>query len=396
MGHYNGIAGFRTLGFFVLLSAIAGCANQPQQESTYSVSVPADTSQNTTTTTAAASDSTMVDPTPVRVREDVPLRYVVKKGDTLWGIANHFLRDSWQWPEIWYVNDKIRNPHLIYPGDVLTLVYKEGKPRLVANVETEVSAYSGDVVKLSPQARPGDLERAIPAIPIEAIRDFLNSSRLVTPEEMKSAPYLLSFLDPQVVGGADAEVYVKGYKPGNPTTFAVVRSGEVYKDPDTGEILGYEAIPVGTAEVTDTRHELVTVRLLRTVREARPGDRLLPLEQETFDAYFYPKAPKNKIDASIISVLDGVSQITQYQVVTLNRGANAGLERGDILSVLQAGRKARDPDSPMLFDRQVTLPDLEAGTMMIFKVAPKVSYGLIMRSTRAIHRLDKVQNPTQR
>lgn len=392
MGHYKGIQGFpiaRIFGISALLIAagLSACAQQPERAATYRIEVPAESMEMAPpVTTALPPDS--LSPVAARLRTDAPLRYVVKKGDTLWHIANRFLLDAWQWPEIWYVNDKIQNPHLIYPGDVLSLIYINGAPRLISGD----NPVPDNVVRLSPRTREEQLRDAIPAIPIEAIRDFLASPRVVTADELSRSAYLVAFLDPQLVGGAGAKAYVKNLKPGVANTYAVVRMGEILRDPETNELLGYEAIPVGAAEVVETTDSLATIRLLRTTREARAGDRLLPLEADTFDAYFYPKAPSVKINGRIISVLDGVSEITQYQVVTLNRGVRDGLERGDVLSILQAGRTTRDPydTSP---EKLIKLPDLFAGSVLVFKLAPRVSYALVLNNTRAIHRLDKVENP---
>lgn len=398
MGQYNGNWGCRTFRIIGLLgiAALAACAQQPAQRTSNIYTIEADgapPADSSAEAYAPVRTTPVVVPTkPLRLREEAPLRYVVKKGDTLWDISSHFLLDPWQWPQIWMVNDQIRNPHLIYPGDVLRLIYVNGQPRLVGN-DSPLQGDGDNTLRLSPQVRESGLGNAIPAIPIEAIRDFFASARVVTPEEMSKAPYLVSFIDPVLVNGAGSQGYVKNLTPGI-STFALVRMGDAYRDPQTRKILGYEAIPVGTVEVVESADKLARVKIISTVREARPGDRLLPLEEESYDAYFYPKAPERVVDGRIIAVLDGVSQITQYQVVTINRGSEAGMERGDVLTVLQTGRIVRDPETRSS-EKRVVLPDLEAGTVMVFKVMPRISYALVTNSTRAIHKLDKVESPTQ-
>lgn len=393
MQHYKTNWGFRTLKVSVCMLAVLGaaCVQQPKRSSSYPVNMPASDSAQAGTAGGSgpsSSSASGVGKAAPRLREDAPLRYVVKKGDTLWGIANHFLRDAWQWPEIWYVNQQVKNPHLIYPGDVLSLIYVDGKPRIVSG-DTEPS--DGGVVRLSPRTREEGLDNAIPAIPIEAIRDFLTSSRIVTLDEMRKAPYIVAFVEPQIVAGAGAQAYVKDLKPGVASVYSVVRMGEAYRDPETKELLGYEAIPVGTAEVIEDTNKIATVRLIKSVREVRAGDRLLPLEKDTYEAFFYPKAPSRPVSGRILTVLDAATNITQYQVITINRGSDAGLEPGDVLTIMQSGRKARDPHSSA--DVSISLPDLEAGTCLVFKITPKISYALVTNSTRAIHRLDKVESP---
>ncbi|WP_028080973.1 LysM peptidoglycan-binding domain-containing protein [Solimonas soli] len=320
---------------------------------------------------------------PVALREDAPLRYVVKKGDTLWGIANHFIKQPWQWPEIWYVNDQVKNPHLIYPGDVLTLVWRDGRPMIMA-----ADGLSADTEYLSPRVRELPLAQAIPTIPLESIRDFLSNPRLVDAEQLRDAPYILSFVDPHVIEGAGSLIYMQKLPNGGRTRWDAIRLGSKMVDPDSGELLGWEGTPVGAVEVRAFGTP-ATGLITRSDREALAGDRLIPPADETLDTNFYPHAPTHRIGGRILSVYDGVSQIGQYQVVTLNRGRREGIEPGHVLSILQAGRQARDPYSNHL----VALPELYAGTLMVFKVESKVSYALVMSAVREIHTLDRVEQP---
>lgn len=322
------------------------------------------------------------------LREKVPLRYVVKKGDTLWGISNHFLLNAWEWPEIWYVNGQVRNPHKIYPGDVLTLMVVNGRPQLVAEKQPELRED-----RVLPQVRASKLTDAIPAIPIEAIRDFLQSPRMVTQEEIKKAPYILDFVDEHLMVGAASRVYVRRLNPKDETIdYNVVRLGREYQDPVSGERLGYEATDIGYAEL-EKKGDPGVAMMTKTTREALAGDYFLPVEPEDFDAFFYPHAPTDDMRATIIAVYDGVTQVGQYQVVALNRGGRNGVEPGHVLTVMQSNRTARDPYGA-LGESTVKLPDVKAGTAMVFKVTPKVSFALIMEATRAIKVLDKAVKPT--
>ncbi len=314
------------------------------------------------------------------LREDAPLRYTVKKGDTLWDIAQHFLRDPWQWPELWYTNSQVRNPHQIYPGDVLSLVSVGGRTRL---------AFDGTVDRLSPRIREAALDASLPAIPIEAIRNFLRGPRLVTLEETRRAPYIVAFADERLAVGANSDVYVKNLPAEVAYNYAVVRVGEPYRDPDSGALLGYEAIPTGEAELREPGTP-AQMRVTKSNREVLVADRLLPIEAESFDANFYPHPPTTDINGRIISVYDGLSQISQYQIVALNRGTEQGLDPGTVLDIYQPGRRVPDPYGK----GTVTIPEQRAGMLMVFKVTPMLSYGLVMNATRPLHVLDKVAKPS--
>lgn len=380
MVNYNGLVRAKVLllGSMVLGATSAFAAITPAPDVDASNAAPE----------AATTLPPITDKSAPALRDKVPLRYVVKKGDTLWSISNHFLLNAWEWPEIWYVNGQVRNPHKIYPGDVLTLMVVNGRPQLVAAPQPDLRED-----RVSPQVRASKLENAIPAIPIEAIRDFLQSPRMVTPDEIKKAPYLLDFVDEHLMVGAASRVYVRRLKPNDETVdYNVVRLGQEYKDPVSGELLGYEATDIGYAEL-EKKGDPGVAMMTKTTREALAGDYFLPVEPESFDAYFYPHAPADDMRATIISVYDGVSQVGQYQVVALNRGGRNGMEPGHVLTVMQSNRTARDPYGS-LGSSTVKLPDVAAGTAMVFKVTPKVSFALIMEATRAIKVLDKAVKPT--
>lgn len=356
-----------------LVSACAGTASRPAAPPSQDFSsVPAPAAA----AVAPASQPQRTVAAP-RIREDAPLRYVVKPGDTLWQIANRYLLDPWQWPEIWTVNNKVRNPHLIYPGDVLKLSVVNGRMQLGLDVE-----------RLLPQVRSLPLEQAIPTIPLDAIRDFLRGPRLVTPEQMKTAPYLLAFVDEHLIGGEGNLIYIKNLPAQETQSWALVRSGQVYRDPDDGSVLGYEAIPIGTSEIVESGQP-ATGRLSQTYREARVGDRLLPIEADAFQADFYPHAPNGRVNGRIIAAFDGLSQIGQFQIVAINRGSQHGLEPGHVLQILQGGARVADPYA----NGKVQLPDQPAGQMLVFKTTPRLSYALVMSVTRPVHRLDKVETP---
>ena len=335
---------------------------------------------------------------PVQLQENAPLRYVVQRGDTLWGISQKFLKDSWQWPELWYVNPKVQNPHLIYPGDELYLYYVNGAPRLAKVGEGETTTTTATIETLppggegalTPHARESALDQAIYSIPLESIRAFLQGPRIVDDDALDDAPYIVDFETKKLMGGADDIAYALEVENTSITQYQVVRKGEKYRDPDDNDVIGIEVQPVGDAEVR-VFGDPATLYLRRSLMEARAGDYLLPLETDPLASRFIPHAPVKEVDGKIISVYNGVSQIGQYMIVAINRGTEQGIEPGHVLSVLQAGRDARDPYS--FIGYRVTLPDIKAGTLMVFKTAPRMSYALVMSATRPIHVLDKVEKP---
>jgi hypothetical protein len=317
----------------------------------------------------------------VELNPNHPQRYVVVKGDTLWDISGMFLKYPWHWPDIWYVNPQIENPHLIYPGDELVLTTCDGRPCIQVNRGQRT-------VKLSPQVRETILDKPIPTISLAALEPFLTKPRVVGEEVLDNAPYVVSSADERLISGAGDYVYARGVNEGDAEHYSIFRGGVAYTDPETEEILGYEAIYTGDASL-ERGGDLAKFNLTQTTREVRMGDRLLEVEAEDYDLYFTPRAPEQETDGSIISVFDGVSQVGQYQIVVLNKGLRDGLEPGHVLSVFKKGKEIRDQVTADPHDT-VVLPEEHIGEAMVFKLYEKVSYAIVMRATDAIHVEDKV------
>lgn len=312
-----------------------------------------------------------------------PQTYTVARGDTLWDISGRFLKKPWQWPEIWHDNPQIGNPHWIYPGDALALSYVDGKPRLQVERPSEV--------RFSPQVRASPIAEAIPTIPMNAIRPFLTHPKVANADEMAQAPYVVDFAGEHVVGGAGDRIYVRAIEDNKAAAFIVFRPGQTYKDVDTGEILGYEALYVADAELQSTG-DPASLLLTATDREAIIGDRLLPVEQQKVQMYYQPHAPAKPIRGHIINVVDGVTQIGQYEVVVIDRGEADGIEVGHVLAILQGSRIQRD-SVRQRFGESVNLPSEKEGLLMVFRPFERVSFALVMEATRAIHLFDAVQTP---
>jgi hypothetical protein len=311
-----------------------------------------------------------------------PERYVVRKGDTLWDISGLFLRDPWYWPEIWQVNPQIDNPHLIYPGDILTLVYIDGRPTLRLERGAD---------RLSPRVREEALDAAIPTIPYEDIAAFLASGQILQKDELESLPYIAAMFEGQLMAAAGDNVYVRGDGLSDGSAFNVVNVGDQLVDPDDGSVVGYHALYVAAGEIRRTG-DPATMFLTSSRREALRGDRLVTRDIEV-PVNFEPRMPTANIDGRIIAVLEGLSLIGQYQVVVLNRGDAHGLEPGHVLGVWQAGEIVTDRHASGLTAEKIQLPEERAGTAMVFHTYDRISYALVMEATSEMRVLDVVRSP---
>ncbi len=314
-----------------------------------------------------------------------PDEYVVVKGDTLWGISGRFLQNPWQWPELWHSNPQVKNPHLIYPGDILSLILVDGKPRL------HIRRKGGRNVKLSPHTRITKLDNAIPTIPIDAIQQFLSRPLIIGEKTLDESPYILSFENGRLVGGMNNITYARSINSADETNYTIYRKGNTYKDPETKEILGYEAINVANAKLLATGNP-ATLKITKSVIEALQGDRLIATEKSSFDQHFIPKIPSVLIRGQILAVSSGLTQIGQYNVVSINKGNRDGIEVGHVLHISKAGEYIRDTISSKPNDK-VRLPERKIGTMMVFRTFEKISYALILKATDPIHTHDVVHTP---
>jgi hypothetical protein len=325
----------------------------------------------------------------VALNPDHPDQYVVVKGDTLWDISARFLRDPWKWPDVWELNPQIKNPHLIYPGDVVSLIFREGKPVL----QVERAPTTSPAVKLSPQVRITTLERPVPTVPTDAIEQFLLKAEVISQDEAKKSGYIVSMEDERLIGGTGNKIYARNLEQPVGGRFEVVRLGKVYRNPgaDKDEILGYEALHVADAHV-DAYGDPSTLTIVKASRESLIGDRLIPARDDKAINYnFLPSAPTKVVEGKIIALFDAVSRVGQYQVVVLNQGLSDGLQPGHVLAIYHAGVKIRDTVNTK--GKEVTLPDTRSGVLMVFRVFDKVSYALVMSATRDIQLYDMVRNP---
>jgi hypothetical protein len=343
-----------------------------------------------------------------QLRASHPDTYTVRRGDTLWGISAKFLSKPWLWPEIWQANPQVHNPHLIYPGDVLNL-----------------SFLNGPTLKLEPGVHAS--EEPIPAIPLSDLRMFLKDMRVMNSDEVRSAPYVVGLEEARLRGAPGQNIYVRGLTAQPGQRWAIVRPTHVFRgygddrvahplDSDVstvrspwaedfrndghygrGEDLGVEVTVIGTAETLRTG-DVSTLLLLDSTREVRKGDRVMPVDDQPYDAYYYPHAPKSvSPNARVLAIADALDAGGKLQVVALSVGKQDGAENGQTYAVWQPGETIADDVAGDSWDRgtspKVTLPEEFIGHVMVFRTFDKVSYGLIMDSLRPVKNGDTLHAP---
>lgn len=318
------------------------------------------------------------------LRSGHPDSYRVVKGDTLWDISKKFLRDPWLWPEIWHVNPQIENPHLIFPGDLLSLVYINGKPRLVVS-----RGDTSRTIKLSPQVRITPLQSAIPAIPLEKINAFLTRSRILNDDIITGAPYVLAGDNDRIITGAGDKLYARGKFDPDQKVYGIYRAGRMFTDPKTEEFLGMEAVDIGGGKMIGLSDDIATLNINRSNEEIRVNDRLLPFEERKLTATFFPSVPDKDVKGLIIAVEGGVTQIGTLDIVALNKGANDGLEEGNVMEIYKTGEIVRD----RIKEELIQLPDTKAGLMMIFRAFDKMAYGIVLDASQPLSVMDKFKKP---
>lgn len=341
----------------------------------------------------------------IQLQDGHPDRYVVVKGDTLWAIAGRFLKDPWRWPEVWKLNrEQIKNPHWIYPGDVVVLDASSGQPELHLLRETVV---------LQAEAHEEALARnAIPAISPSVIAPFLTQPLVVDESSLSKAPEIVAAEDERILLGAGHKAYISRIEEGDGNTWQLYQQGNPLIDPDTKKTLGYEAIHLGDARVTRYGAP-ATVEITRSRQEAKVGDKLVKMPNDLMPS-FVPHAPENEISGLILSISGGMAEAGRNSIVSINRGRADGLEVGHVLAINRKGetlekksnpqehiprtKLSRDSEGKTLFtfdkgEAPLQLPDERVGLLMVFRTFEHVSYALVMQSALPIHILDKIHNP---
>jgi hypothetical protein len=364
--------------------------------------------------------------TPIAFKSDAPDRYTVVRGDTLWGISERFTDSPWRWPEIWNFNrEQIKNPHWIFPGEVIVLDRASGRlsiagrkpgetpagpagPQTAAPSEGEGSGAQagrpgglGDggvvgTVKLSPRVRAESSARdAIPSIPPSAIEPFLSRPLVIEPDGLDNAPTIIATEDNRVIIEAGNQAYVRGMASAKDENWFVYRRGKALVDPDTNVTLGYEAIYLGTARLMRSG-EVSTVRLTTVTQEVGAGDKLIPVGVPEVPKYA-PHAPAVFMQGRVMGIYGGLGKVGEagpQAIITLNRGRADGVEIGHVFALYRPGPLIADASGPT-GGKPITfkLPDERYGLAFVFRIYDRVSYALVMRITKPVNPLDVVQTP---
>ena len=344
----------------------------------------------------------------LQIREDAPASYVVKKGDTLWDISALYLNEPWLWPQLWQMNPQVDNPHLIYPGDTLTLVFDAaGKPRLVVNE---------NVKRLSPTARKTMKgSDAVSTLPLSMIRHYLTFEQALSDEQIEALPYILGSNANVKNSVNDHVIYAKGVLETG-ASYGVYRKGKPYFDPETETVLGYETTLVATARAfrpgrdatEESPAEASSLNVLSVKREIKQGDRLMPaLEGQALPAFFTMRKPDQPVDGLIIDTTSNLREFSKWDIVVLNRGQLHNLEAGHMLGIYRNSPLVVDgKDGPVYIedanklqqtfknfgDNTIQLPREKVGELMVFKVAERSSFAIVTRTQRPIRVGDLIAN----
>jgi LysM domain len=315
--------------------------------------------------------------------DNPPDQYTVVKGDTLWGIAGKFLKKPQRWPEIWQMNQsQIKDPHWIYPGDIVYLDRSGPTPRLsLGRPIASGNSADGTTVKISPQIRAQGLGKgAIPSIPASAIEPFLTRPLIVDAGALATAPVVLGTEEGRVAIGAGNIIYVENLNDDRVPKWQIYREGVPLNDPDSGELLGYEALFLGEA-VLKKFGPVSTLEVTSSNQEINRGDHLVAVSENRFPSYV-PRTPEYAINGRLMHVHGGVAETGKYSVVSISKGARNGVELGHVLTLQRKGEVVK---SLRKADTMIQLPEENNGDLFIFRLFDRVSYGLIMNSQRPVH-----------
>jgi len=364
----------------------------------------------------------------VAVRSDHPGEYVVVKGDTLWDISGRFLDKPWQWPAIWQANPQIENPHLIYPGDVISLVYVDGVPQLRLR--------RGGTKKLSPAVRVTDRDGAINAVPFDRIAPFVRNLRIVSPEEYEGLPYIVANEEQRLNASHSDQTYARHLDALAGEEYLVVRLTNIYDDMGDGEIrrvlpkehwkqvpnvwdrnqelhnpvapwdrrpknpVGYELVEVSRVRVTQPG-EISVLEVIDDRTEVKPGDYIIPTDDLGYESTFFPSA-MDEVPANlrVLATSGQKTGVGTFQIVSINGGSSQGIKPGHVFSAWRIGEMVDDRVGhrygSFSKEAEVRLPDLYDGLIMVFRTFDDISYGMVMKAERVVEEYDALRHPEER
>ena len=395
MPAYNNLRSPKALSLLGGLLLLAACAEPPQP---YAVVYEPPPAPEKITVKAQPTEP---EPAQTIVYEaEYPETYIVQEGDTLWDISTVFLREPWYWPEIWFKNPQVENPHLIFPGDTLAIIYVGGERRVQLQTRGEEGAILTrsqtpeglPVVKINPRIRSRAIDASIPSIQIDSIRHLIARPLVIDEETLNKSAYVLASLDDHLINSINDKLYVRKLDTSSGTgRYHIYRPNRAIYDPVTQELLGYEALYVGESKLL-LRGDPASVRVTNSEREILRNDRVMPMDNTSFERDFYPTPPDTEVNGRIVALLDAISQSGLYQTIAINLGERDGLETGNVLRIRRFGAAIpdRNEEDPRF---RVKLPDEEIGMAMIIRSFEKMSYALIMEAEFPITLDDYVETP---
>ena len=316
------------------------------------------------------------------LNNDFPDRYTVVKGDTLWDISGKFLRDPWRWPEVWQGNPQVQNPDLIFPGDVLVLTFVDGRPVL--------RSLRRETVKLSPKARVVDFRDAIPLIDPGSIQAYISAPLVTDTNELTSAAYIADGFDSRLLMGKYDKFYARNIQNEEAQSFSLFRPGRRFVDPISNELLGWEAVHVGDANMIN-RGDPAKLIIAKSYQDVTIKDRLRPVLNKQAPLFYYPKAPDNEnLRGVILETPNQSAELGALSVVALNLGDREGVENGDVFRILSQRQKRKDPITNKVYE----IPEESVGLALVFRTFEKVSYALVTNSNRQILPGDILVSPS--
>ncbi|MGB7534814.1 MAG: LysM domain-containing protein [Azonexus sp.] len=325
---------------------------------------------------------------PLKLVDNPPDRHVVVRGDTLWGISGKFLKEPWRWPEIWNMNrEEIKNPHLIYPGQVVYLDRSGKSPRL--RLGKPLKSGSG-TVKLQPHVYSDPSQQAIPSIPPNQIEPFLSQPLVVEQGELDTVPRIVAGPEYRGMMGNGDQAFATAIPDASVVRWNVFRPGKPLIDPDTGATIGYEAFFLGNANLVQPG-EPAALQITVAKEEIMRGDRLIPAPPVNIISYV-PHRPDNQVAARVMTIYGGVSEGGRASIVSLNRGKNDGLEVGHVLALFR-NRIASAIDQDTMRRVDTPIPEERYALVFVFRVFNGVSYALVLESSKPVTVGDYARNP---
>ena len=332
------------------------------------------------------------------LREDHPQTYIVKKGDTLWDISSYFLRSPWLWPRLWQANPQVNNPHLIYPGDRLNLIYVDGQPRLVRK----------KMVKLTPQAHTQLKKAPVPTLPLSIINPFLSKDHIASAKQLENTPLIIGNNKSDMILQKNQTAYIQGDVELN-QEYGIYRASQPFIDKETDEVLGIAMVYLGSAKVTQVNadpEQPHTIKITESIKEIKMNDLLLPVpKNKKYPAYFTPSTQHLDKPGYIVASYSHRTMVSKYDIVLINKGLEDGVKAGHVFAISEPGvvvvtneerlgykKDASNYSAIVDGSDMVQLPDDRLGELMVFRAYDKLSYALILRAEDIISQGDNIIN----